>query len=266
VGEIWPDASEYLLGNEFDSVMNYRFRRAVDGFVRATDWADSTGKIPVRTPTQLDRALHAVREDYPPQASAIAFNLLDSHDTNRALFTFAEPGDTGLTQARERLELAALLQFTYVGAPMIYYGDEAAIDAPGLGAADPFNRAPYPWSDASGDPKTYGPADTSMIAYYTKLSRIRHELPALRTGSFEKLVTNDAAGIYAFVRVGGGAKPVIVALNKSGSTRDVVLRIGRFYADGTPVEDRIDGGTSTVGGGTVRVTLPARSGAVLVGR
>lgn len=266
VGEIWPDASEYLLGNEFDSVMNYRFRRAVDGFVRTTDWADSTGKIPVRTPTQLDRALQAVREDYPPQASAAAFNLLDSHDTNRALFVFTEPGDAGLTEARERLELAALLQFTYLGAPMIYYGDEAAINAPGLGAADPFNRAPYPWSDASGEARTYGPADTSMIAYYTKLSRIRHELPALRTGSFAKLVTNDAAGIYAFARVGGGAKPVIVALNKSGSTRDVVLRIGRFYPDGTSLEDRIGGATSTVAGGSVRATLAGRSGAVLVGR
>jgi hypothetical protein len=105
-----------------------------------------------------------------------------------------------------------------------------------------------------------------MIAYYTKLSRIRHELPALRTGTFEKLVTNDAAGIYAFARAGGGAKPVIVALNKSGSRREVVLRIGRFYLDGTSVEDRIGGTTNTVGGGAVRVAVAARSGAVLVGR
>jgi glycosidase len=266
VGEIWPDASDYLLGNELDSVMNYRFRRAADGFVRSTDWADSTGKVDALTPTQLDRSLHAVREDYPPQSSATAFNLIDSHDTNRALFVFTEPGDDGLIQARERLELAALLQFSYVGAPMIYYGDEAAIDAPGLGAADPFNRAPYPWSDASGDPNTYGPADTSMIAYYSKLGRIRHELPALRTGSFERVLANNAAGVYAFARTGSGAKPVIVALNKSGSPRDVVLRIGRFYADGTSVEDRIGGTTSTVSGGTVRVSLATRSGAVLVGR
>jgi glycosidase len=266
VGEIWPDASDYLLGNEFDSVMNYRFRRAVDGFVRTTDWSDSTGKIPVRTPTQLDRSLRAVREDYPPQASTAAFNLLDSHDTNRALFTFTESGDNGLAQARERLELAALLQFTYVGAPMIYYGDEAAINAPGLGAADPFNRAPYPWSDASGDPSTYGPADTSMIAYYSKLGRLRHELPVLRTGSFERLTANDAAGVYAFARAGGAAKPVVVALNKSGSTRDVVLRTGRLYADGAALEDRIGGTTTTVSGGAVRISLAARSGAVLVGR
>jgi glycosidase len=266
VGEIWPDASDYLLGNEFDSVMNYRFRRAVDGFVRTTDWSDSTGQIPTRTPTQLDRSLAAVREDYPPQASAAAFNLLDSHDTNRALFVFTESGDNGSTQARERLALAALLQFTYIGAPMVYYGDEAAINAPGLGVADPYNRAPYPWSDASGDPSTYGPADTSMIAYYSKLSKMRHELPALRTGSFERVLANDAAGVYAFARTGGGAKPVIVALNKSSSTRDVVLRVGRFYSDGTAVEDRIGGTTTTVGGGAVRISLAARSGAVLVGR
>jgi len=104
-----------------------------------------------------------------------------------------------------------------------------------------------------------------MIAYYSKLSRIRHELPALRTGSFERVIANDAAGVYAFARAGGGAKPVIVVLNKSSASRDVVLRIGRFYPDGTSVEDRIGGATSTVSGGTIRVSLAARSGAVVVG-
>ena len=105
-----------------------------------------------------------------------------------------------------------------------------------------------------------------MIAYYTKLSRLRHELPTLRAGSFERVIANDAAGIYAFARPGGAAKPVIVALNKSSSQRDVVLRIGRFYADGTSVEDHIGGATSTVSGGSVRISLAARSGAVLLGR
>ena len=266
VGEIWPDASDYLLGNELDSVMNYRFRRAVDGFVRASDWADSSGKVPALTPRQLDRSLQAVREDYPPQASAAAFNLLDSHDTNRALFVFTEPGDTGETQARERLRLAALLQFTYVGAPTIYYGDEAAIDAPGLGAPDPFNRAPYPWSDASGDPGTYGPADAAMVAYYSELGRLRHELPVLRTGSFQTLLATDKLGVYAFARTGGGAKPVLVALNKSGAIRDVVLKLGRLYPDGTTLEDRLGGPSTTVAGGAARTSLGARSGVILVGR
>lgn len=263
VGEVWPDASDYLLGNEFDSVMNYRFRRAVDGFVRATDWADSTGRVEALTPTQLDRSLHAVREDYPPAATATAFNLLDSHDTNRALFVFTEPGDDGLVQARERLKLAALLQFTYPGAPMIYYGDEAAINAPGLGAADPFNRAPYPWADAGGDPATFGPADTSMVAYYSALGALRHDLPALRTGSFQTLLTKDAAGVYAFARAAAPAQPVLVALNKSGASRTVTLRVGRLYADGSTLRDRLGGAAATVSGGKVTVTVRERSGIVL---
>ena len=148
---------------------------------------------------------------------------------------------------------------------MIYYGDEAAINAPGLGAADPFNRAPSlvgcEWRSEHVRPRRY--VDDRLLL---EAGTIRHELPALRTGSFERVLANDAAGVYAFGRTGSGAKPVIVALNKSGSRRDVVLRIGRFYSDGTSVEDRIGGATSTVTGGTVRVSLAARSGAVLAGR
>lgn len=57
-------------------------------------------------------------------------NLIDSHDTNRALYVLTEEGDTGLTEAKQCLELAALFQFTYIGAPTVFYGDEAAINAP----------------------------------------------------------------------------------------------------------------------------------------
>jgi len=48
-------------------------------------------------------------------------DLLDSHDTNRALYVMTETGDSGLAQAKQRLELAALFQFTYIGAPMVFY-------------------------------------------------------------------------------------------------------------------------------------------------
>jgi len=84
-------------------------------------------------------------------------NLIDSHDTNRALYVLTEQNDSGLTQAKERLKLAALFQFTYIGAPMIYYGDEAGMNAPSLANGangpedDPYNRAPYPWADESGN-------------------------------------------------------------------------------------------------------------------
>ena len=166
IGEIWPNASQWLAGDQMDSVMNYRFRKNVTGFVRNSDWSDNNNNgvnnIPGLTPSQFDHALRAVRDDYPAQATAAMLNLLDSHDTNRALFVMTETGDTGLVQAKQRLALAALFQFTYIGAPMVYYGDEVAINAPSLfngnngPVGDPYNRAPYPWTDQAGDPTIYG--------------------------------------------------------------------------------------------------------------
>ena len=139
MGEIWPNASQWLAGDQMDSVMNYRFRKNITGFVRNADCSDNnnngTNYIPGLTPSQFDHAIRAVRDDYPAQATAAMLNLLDSHDTNRALYVMTENGDTGLVQAKQRLKLAALFQFTYIGAPMVYYGDEVAINAPSDTAA-----------------------------------------------------------------------------------------------------------------------------------
>jgi hypothetical protein len=55
-----------------------------------------------------------------------------------------EQNAAALAEGKQRLRLAALLQYTYVGVPMVYYGDEVGIDAPG---PDPFDRPPYPWAD-----------------------------------------------------------------------------------------------------------------------
>jgi glycosidase len=253
IGEITAgpvDASEYLLGNELDGVMNYRFRHIANGFVRQTSFTDSSGTIPALTPAQTAHALQAILEDYPRQASAVSFNLLDSHDTNRVLHVL--DGD------KQAQRLAALLQFTSFGAPMIYYGDEAGIDAPGKsGFGDPYNRAPYPWPDESGDVNVYGPPDAEMIEYYTRLAAMRRELPALRLGTTTTLFTN--ASVYAFARVAAPHKPVIVALNKGSQPVAVAVPVRGLYPNGTRLGD------AQVAGGRVSVTLAARSGAVLAG-
>jgi len=98
-------------------------------------------------------------------------SLLDSHDVNRALYVMTETGDTGLVQAKQRLKLAALFQFTYIGAPMVCDGDEIAINSPsqissGNGPiGDPYTRPPNPWLDQAGNPNIYGPPDTNMQAF-----------------------------------------------------------------------------------------------------
>ena len=275
IGEITAapeDATAYLVGNELDGVMNYRFRNAANGFVRVTNYSDRSGDLPALRPSQADHALHAILEDYPRAATASSFSLVDSHDTNRVLFVLMEPGDS-LDVAKERLRVAALLQFTWVGAPMIYYGDEVGIDAPGQnGFGDPYNRAPYPWTDESGDVGRYGPPDSGMLAYYRRLAELRHTLPSLRGGSFQTLLTGDRTratsdnDVYAFARAAAPAKPVIVALNKSANSEITTIPARNLYPNGTTLVDQLLGIEATVTGGSIRATVPGHGGLVLVSR
>ncbi len=279
IGEIFPDASQFLAGDQLDSVMNYRFRKNVLGFARGSaSWNDNdnngTNSVVNLNPSQFDHALKAVLEDYPPQATATMLNLLDSHDTNRALYVLTELGDNGLTEAKERLKLAALFQFTYIGAPMIYYGDEGAINAPSLANGangpedDPYNRAPYPWADESGNVNVYGPIDNGVLAFYTTLAHLRTQHPALRTGSFNMLLTGDTTpsatdnNTYAYARAGGGETGIVVLNNGSLSNTSTVV-VSDYFSDGTVLQDALGGATYTVSGGMINVTLAARNGVVL---
>jgi glycosidase len=250
-------------------VMNYRFRNAADGLVRVTSYSDSSGDVPALRPSQADHALHALLEDYPRAAAASSFALVDSHDTNRALFVVTEPGDA-LAVAKERQRLAALLQFTWVGAPMVYYGDEAGINAPGKsGFGDPYNRAPYPWSDEAGDVGIYGPPDADMVAYYSALGALRRGYALLRTGSFVTLLTGDTTksstdnGTYAFAR-GGGPREITVVMNKSNSQNTARIPVKSLYGESADLVDVLNGPHHGVSGGVLELTLPPRSGAVLV--
>ena len=279
IGEIWPNASQWLAGDQMDAVMNYRFRKNITGFVRNAEWHDDnnngTNDILGLTPSQFDNAIRAVRDDYPPQATAAMLNLLDSHDVNRALYVMTELGDTGLVQAKRRLELAALFQFTYVGAPMVYYGDEVAVNSPSLANSnngpigDPYTRPPYPWLDQPGDPTIYGPPDTSVEGYYKTLAHLRKQYPVLRNGSFVTLLTGDtqqsntAPNTYAYARV-GGSSAAIVAMNNGSSSNSASIPVSGLFTDGTQLQDAISGANYSVSGGNVAITLPADTGVVLL--
>jgi glycosidase len=279
IGEIWPNASQWLAGDQMDAVMNYRFRKNITGFARNAEWHDDnnngTNDIPGLTPSQFDNAIRAVRDDYPPQATAAMLNLLDSHDVNRALYVMTEQGDTGLVQAKQRLELAALFQFTYIGAPMVYYGDEVAVNSPSLASSgngpigDPYTRPPYPWLDQPGDPAIYGPPDTSVESYYKTLAHLRKQYPVLRDGSFVTLLTGDtqesntAPNTYAYGRV-LNSQAAIIAMNNGSASNSASIPVNGLFTDGTQLQDAISGANYSVSGGNVAITLAARSGVVLL--
>jgi len=282
IGEVWPDASRYLAGNQLDGVMNYRFRKNVLGFARGFDWLDNdnngTNSIIGLTPSQFNLSMKSIREDYPLPAQLSMLNLLDSHDTNRALYVLKNTTETQ-SDAKERLKLAALFQFTYLGAPMVYYGDEVAINSPSLGSGgglpedDPYNRAPYPWSDENGNQNAYGPADAGVKNFYATLGLIRKAFISLRIGTFEELLTGDTTpsatddNSFAFARVLQSEK-VIVAMNNGVVANTVAIPVSAYFADGQRLRDYLGIASGqvtyfTVSGGNVVVTLPPRSGVIL---
>lgn len=170
LGEVWHESSIWLEGDQFDAVMNYPFTNAVlDFFINRTVDAE-----------QFSFMLGKQLAGYPRQASEVAFNLLDSHDTAR-LLTQAK-GDKRL------MKLAALFQFTYSGTPCIYYGDEIGMD----GGHDPGCRKCMEWDEKK--------QDKDLFAFYQKLIRLRKSHTALRTGFFQLLTAEHNGGKLAYLR------------------------------------------------------------------
>lgn len=257
IGEEWGNATEWLLGDEWDSVMNYRFRRGIVGFVRGTDFADNDGLIRGLTPTTFEGVVRSVEEDYPPMAYHAMLNLIDSHDTTRAFFA--------LNNETASLMLAALIQYTLPGAPSTYYGTEIAVDAPSISDGgslqdDPYNRAPYPWTDTEGD--YYPSPDQIMLNFYQQLGAMRHANPALREGEMITLMASDALGLYAFLRVDRvSGNAALVVLNMSDTDQPVTVNLTGLVPSGQSWIG-IFGGELIQIEGEVVVNVSARSGEV----
>src|SRR5262249_35490034 len=110
VAEKWEDATQYFLGDTYDATMNYRFAWAVRGFFAHDQLSAS----------ELDDRLQTWLRDTPEPVQTVQLNLLDSHDTGRIL-SFCDGDHT-------RVKQMIAFQLAYIGAPMIYYGDEAGLD------------------------------------------------------------------------------------------------------------------------------------------
>ncbi len=268
--ETWQenDARQRLLGDEFDSTMNYRFRQAVLGFLRDTDFQDNDGTIPALTATQFEDALRAIQEDYPYPAWSTAMNLIGSHDVNRAVVVLdhagidrarGEPLD-GFADARARLRLAAALQMTLPGAPTIYYGDETGLA--GFGAEpqrdDPYNRQPYPWPDAEGydDLPAWAQQQPELLDTYRFLGQLRGQHSYLRTGAWGTFVTDDA-GLYVFGRKDASGA-ALIAVNRSPISQTVTLDLAGYLSRSAVLIDAATGQTATLALGEVVQSLDFR--------
>ena len=232
VKKTWP----YVKGDEFDAVMNYNFQFACNEFFI---W--SRNRI---SASQFAERLEELMTAFPHPVPHVMQNLLDSHDTDRIASRIVnrELGggrrwwdyyqrskaenpdyDTRKPTPEEcRMQkLMVLLQFTFPGAPMVYYGDEAGM----WGANDPCCRKPMVWPDVAHEDEAVLPDgsprlqpdpvafDPELHNYYRTLIHLRKDCQALRFGDFSVLFADDRKEMLAFRRRAEDDR-VIIAINR----------------------------------------------------
>lgn len=251
IAETWFDASKHLLGDMFDSTMNYIFRNAVLDYAAGGKAQDAV------------RNLEFMREAYPPTAHFALMNLLSTHDKARALHHFGDTriggamvGPEVVARARQRLLLAVLFQMSYPGSPAIYYGDEVGL----TGGDDPYNRATYPWADEGGQP------DTALLAQFKRLTQMRQQHAVLRRGELlAPLHVDDSTIVLArkLVPAKGPVQWAITATHNGDQPRTVQVALpAGLTAD--QFMDALGGQRVKAHNGRITLTLPPLFGQVLI--
>ena len=231
-----------------------------------------------------------MREAFPGGVEYVQQNLFDSHDTNRLLshivnrdlgsfrdwakyydvskgsnpkYDTRKPNDYELSIAK----LFVIFQMTYVGTPMVYYGDEAGM----WGANDPDCRKPMVWDDVKYDDERHLPNQTikkqydkvevnnELLEFYKKLIRIRNESIALQLGSFETVLIDNKRELYAFSRNYNDEK-IIVVLNNSNKIHQAEIKTPANSKWIDLLNDKAEYQSINL---KIKINIPAKWGAVL---
>jgi cyclomaltodextrinase len=171
LGEIWHDSWIWLLGDEFDAVMNYPFTQTIiENYIE--------NKI---SPLKMVETINEQYMRYPKQVSEVMFNMLDSHDTARIL--------TRADGNKQKVKLALGFMFAHTGSPCIYYGTEIGLD----GANDPLCRKCMVWEESK--------QDLDMLAFTKQLISIRKKYQdILSLGDITWDVSRAEEGLISFTR------------------------------------------------------------------
>lgn len=213
LAEHYGDPSDWLKGDEWDTVMNY------DAFMEPITWFltgmekhsdEAREELLGNIDNFIGSMAHHMSNMLTPSLQ-VAMNELSNHDHSRFLtrtnHMVGRVEHLGPEAANEYVNKAVMreavvMQMTWVGAPTIYYGDEAGV----CGFTDPDNRRTYPW----------GCEDHELIAFHKEAIRIHKEHPALRTGSLK--ILGGEENVLSYARFKGNDRIVIVINNRSERT------------------------------------------------
>jgi len=190
IGEIWRDPSIWTKGDTFDGIMNYALRNSILDYC-VYDRMDAEDFN-----YELEQQIGIFN-----QSACYQLNILGSHDTPR-IFTLC-------SEEINRMLLTITFLFTYIGVPMIYYGDEIGL----TGGDDPDCRKCMPWNHTED-------WNTKISGYYKKLIKARLDHIAFRKGTFTPLFIFN--GVYAYQRQYENDCAVII-LNPRKSYQDIKI-------------------------------------------
>jgi glycosidase len=231
LGEIWSADSRWVGEEHFDGLMNYPIMEALTGFL-ATNTLDAA---------HFAEKVESMLSLYPHENSYAMYTPLDSHDTERILSRMGN----NLNKTR----LAYLFQFSYPGAPAIYYGDEIGL----VGGKDPGCRGAFLWEETRWN--------TKLRNYLKTLARLRKNHIALRRGDYVRLEQNAIPNCYAFARTTADDK-VLVIMNSSPGKLKVSINVEKIrWEDGRIVSNLINPESRyTIANHLIELVLPAWGG------
>ena len=219
LAEHYGDPGEWLQGDEWDSVMNYdAFMEPLTWFLtgmekhsdeRRTDlWGNADNFVNTMN--------HFMASMLTPSLQ-VAMNELSNHDHSRFLtrtnHIVGRVAQLGSKAAEEGINLAVMreavaVQMTWVGAPTVYYGDEAGV----CGFTDPDSRRTYPWRQENRE----------LVEFHKEMIRIHKREKPLRTGSLKML--SWSSNVFAYARFQEGEQ-IIVVLNNSKELKEVTIPV-----------------------------------------
>lgn len=238
LGEVWGGDAESLdpwfSGDEMDAGFDFSFQGSVLGFLLGRG----------RT-VAFDRYLQSrdrVRPGY------LLAQFLSSHDVPGALWQ--------LQNDRALFRLAAVLEFTAPGIPVIYYGEEVAR----LGGEWPANRSDMPWGDRRIRPGAGLPRDDSLRADYRRLISIRRAHPALARGRHIALFSEGDLLVFA-QRDSLSGDEVLVAVNRGPTSASATLPAPGGWV--LPVADLWNHTNAPLTDGQLFITVDPKSARIL---
>jgi glycosidase len=252
VGEIWwedyPDnlmnPVPYLKGDVFDAIMFYQIYRPARYFFAKTDFDITASQFVDSLQFQWNRLR--------PEVRYAMMNTASTHDTPRLLSTFNNRGKYKFKEkpaedqnylagkpteeAYQRVKLYLIHQFTNLGAPHIWNGEEMGM----WGADDPDCRKPLWWAEFAfdnenrtivsknatvSDPVEF---NVDQFNFYKQLIQIRKNESVLSLGDIDFLKKDGKLLVYKRF---DQQDEIIICLNAGTTEVFFDLPSGNYYLD-----------------------------------